>query len=246
MKKTAFYTLGCRANQAQTESLKSENQEIVKFTEFADEYIINTCTVTHDAERKSRQAIRRAIRQNPNAKITITGCFAKLEKGKLKKLFPKASIIDPVSLAPRISHITPRVRANLMIQDGCEHFCTYCIVPYARGKIQSKSLDQIEIEAKQLVNAGAREIILTGINLGTYQLGLDKVIEILGSIENLYRIRLSSLEPMYINKELIDKISCSPKVCKHLHIPLQSGDNKTLSTMKRKYTTDNYLDLIKK
>jgi threonylcarbamoyladenosine tRNA methylthiotransferase MtaB len=131
-----------------------------------------------------------------------------------------------------------------MIQDGCEHFCSYCIVPYARGKIKSKPLEQIVDEANQLVEAGAREIVLTGINLGTYQFDLPPAINRLSSFVSLHRIRLSSLEPMYITKELIDVVAATPKVCKHLHLPLQSGDNHILSAMHRNYSRDDYLDLI--
>jgi threonylcarbamoyladenosine tRNA methylthiotransferase MtaB len=239
MKKTTFYTLGCRANQAQTEVLRSS------LPEEGDICVINTCTVTHDSERKSRQAIRKAIRENPKAKIIVTGCYAKLETDKLKKTFPKIEIITPPSLAPSsVEGPVPRIRMNLMIQDGCEHFCSYCIVPYARGKIKSKPLDQVAAEADQLIQAGAREIILTGINLGTYQYDLSKVINLLSSIENLFRIRLSSLEPMYIDRKLIDVIAKDPKVCKYLNIPLQSGDNSILKTMGRNYTSDDYLSLI--
>jgi threonylcarbamoyladenosine tRNA methylthiotransferase MtaB len=244
MKKFAFYTLGCRANQAQTEVLKSRANQVVDFSEFADEYVINTCTVTQDADRKSRQAIRRAIRQNPKAKIIVTGCYAKLEAENLKKTFPEAEIKIFPSLVPRPPSPVPRIRMNLMIQDGCEHFCSYCIVPYARGKIKSKPLDQIVEESRQLVEAGAREIVLTGINLGTYQYDLSKVINLLSPIEKLLRIRISSLEPMYIDRKLIDTMARSPKVCKHLHIPLQSGDNSILKAMKRNYTRDDYIDLI--
>lgn len=250
MKKTAFYTLGCRANQAQTDDIKSSvvgrGSQVVDFKEFADEYIINTCTVTHDADRKSRQAIRRAIRQNPNAKIIITGCYAKLETEKIKELFPQIDIIPSPSLIFRDNPLSSvRTRMNLMIQDGCEHFCAYCIVPYARGKVQSKPLDQIEKEAQQLVEAGAREIVLTGINLATYQYDLTEVIKLLSPIENLYRIRFSSLEPMYLDRKLIDAIAKNQKVCRFLHIPLQSGDNRILKSMKRNYNRKDYIDLIK-
>jgi threonylcarbamoyladenosine tRNA methylthiotransferase MtaB len=251
MEKIAFYTLGCRANQHQTFCLECQMTnnkcQIVNFSERADIYVINTCTVTHDADRKSRQAIRRAIRQNPKAKIIVTGCYAKLEGKELKKHFPSIKLL----LEPRISfsgsNVKPRVRANLMIQDGCEHFCSYCIVPYARGKIKSKPLDQIMDEVKQLVEAGTREIVLTGINLGTYNAvdgNLSSVVNRLSSIKYLSRIRLSSLEPMYINRELIDAIAHTPKVCRHLHIPLQSGDNKILLSMNRNYSRDDYLNLI--
>ncbi|MEA3492809.1 MAG: MiaB/RimO family radical SAM methylthiotransferase [Candidatus Margulisiibacteriota bacterium] len=239
MKKTAFYTLGCRANQAQTEVLRS------LLPEEGDICVINTCMVTHDAERKSRQAIRRMIRENPTAKIIITGCLAKLKVKELKKLFPQAEIVNSPSLiTSHIPHIS-RVRMNLMIQDGCEHFCSYCIVPYTRGKVQSKPLAQVEKEAKQLVGAGAGEIILTGINLATYQYDLKEVIKRLSPIENLFRIRFSSLEPMYLDRKLIDAIAENPKVCRFLHIPLQSGDNNILKSMKRNYKREDYIDLIK-
>ncbi len=252
MKKIAFYTLGCKANQYQTEVLKSRvtdhESQVVDFHDFADEYIINTCTVTQDADRKSRQAIRRSIKQNPKAKIIVTGCYAKTNGEELKKLFPSIGLRQPdirvdgvVSISSRMK---PRIRANLMIQDGCEHFCSYCIVPYARGKIKSKPLEQIMEEAKRLVEAGARELVLTGINLGTYQFNLSAVIDRLSMIKDLYRLRLSSLEPMYLKKELIDAVAENPKVCKHLHIPLQSGDNRILSAMNRNYSRDDYLDLI--
>ena len=218
--------------------------QIVNFNETADIYIINTCTVTYDAERKSRQAIRRAIRQNPKAKIIVTGCYSKLEPDKLLKEFSQIEIIDVPSLASSIQPLGPQIRANLMIQDGCEHFCSYCIVPYARGKIKSKPLRQVIEEANQLVKAGAREIVLTGINLGTYENDLATVIRHLASIKNLLRIRLSSLEPMYIKKELIDSIAQNPKVCQHLHLPLQSGNNDILKSMNRNYSSAHYFDLV--
>ncbi|MBU1026901.1 MAG: MiaB/RimO family radical SAM methylthiotransferase [Candidatus Margulisbacteria bacterium] len=255
MKKAAFYTLGCRANQHQTFCLECQMSnppagragdkcQIVNFNETADIYIINTCTVTYDAERKSRQAIRRAIRQNPKAKIIVTGCYSKLEPDKLLKEFSQIEIIDVPSLASSIQPLGPQIRANLMIQDGCEHFCSYCIVPYARGKIKSKPLRQVIEEANQLVKAGAREIVLTGINLGTYENDLATVIRHLASIKNLLRIRLSSLEPMYIKKELIDSIAQNPKVCQHLHLPLQSGNNDILKSMNRNYSSAHYFDLV--
>lgn len=131
-----------------------------------------------------------------------------------------------------------------MIQDGCEHFCSYCIVPRARGKVKSKPPEEVAAEAERLIAAGAREIILTGINLGTYQHGLPEVLRRLSSIEGLLRLRLSSLEPMYLTKGLVDAVAETPKVCRHLHIPLQSGDNIVLKAMNRNYTRDEYLEII--
>lgn len=248
MKKIAFYTLGCRANQAQTFGLEcqmtNDKCQLVDFAEKADIYVINTCTVTIDADRKSRQAIRKALRQNPKAKIIVAGCYARLESKYLKLNFPSVELLLEPRLSVSGSDLKPRIRANLMIQDGCEHFCSYCIVPYARGKIKSKPLKQVLEEAEQLVQAGAREIILTGINLGTYQHSLSSLLAHLSSLKNLYRVRLSSLEPMYLDRELIDTVAENTKVCNHFHIPLQSGDNGILSAMNRNYTRDDYLELI--
>jgi threonylcarbamoyladenosine tRNA methylthiotransferase MtaB len=248
MKKIAFYTLGCKANQYQTEVIKSRvaghESRVVDFNTEADIYIINTCTVTDDADRKSRQAIRRALRQNPGARVIVTGCYARLNQSELNRSFPQVELPDPSSLIPQTWRKAPRIRSFLMIQDGCENFCSYCIVPYARGKIKSKPPDEVISEAKQLVKSGAREIILTGINLGTYQYDLSSVISRLSSVSRLLRIRLSSIEPMYLTKELIDAIARTPKVCRHLHIPLQSGDNDILKAMDRNYTREDYLEMV--
>ena len=245
-KKIAFHTVGCRANQYQTEQLKAklatDNFLLTTFSNFADIYVINTCSVTYDAERTSRKLIRGALRQNPQAKVYVAGCYAKLEKKELKKIFPNIEFIKPEFLSP--SHPTPQIRANLMIQDGCENFCSYCIVPYARGKIKSKPISDVIKETATLVKAGAREIVLTGINLGTYQYDLTKVLGALSKIKDLLRIRLSSIEPMYLTKELIGAVANTPKVCNYLHIPLQSGDNNILKAMNRNYSVKEYQELI--
>lgn len=249
MKKAAFYTLGCKANQYQTEVIKSNfigpMSEVVEFGHPADVYVINTCAVTEDADRKSRQAIRRALRLGK--KVIVTGCYAKLEGEKLKEAFPEITLTPfPLSHWERgiVGVRAVRVRANLMIQDGCENYCSYCVVPHARGKIKSKPADDVVEEAKRLVNAGAREIILTGINLGTYQFGLSEVICRLSAVDGILRIRLSSIEPMYLTKELIDILAETRGVCHHLHVPLQSGDNDILKAMNRNYTRDDYLETI--
>ncbi len=205
--------------------------------------------VTHDAERKSRQAIRRAIRENKSAsggqKIIVTGCMVNLKKKELQEAFPEAEFLKPPSFKSLEFKKVPRVRMNLMIQDGCENFCTYCIVPFARGKIKCKPSNQVIQEAKDLVKAGAREIILTGINLGTYgSSALCSVLHDLNSIPSLLRIRLSSIEPMYLTKELINCIADTPKVCDFLHIPLQSGDNEVLKAMNRNYTREDFIKQV--
>jgi threonylcarbamoyladenosine tRNA methylthiotransferase MtaB len=180
-----------------------------------------------------------------------------MQAAKLCKEFPNIEFLAPSSnFAFSFSRVfSPRVRSNLMIQDGCEHFCSYCIVPYARGKIKSKPLPQIIKEAIQLIKAGAREIVLTGINLGAYGSeirhhkskgkNLSSVIRHLSSLDSLNRLRLSSLEPMYLSQELIDEAISNPKVCDHFHIPLQSGDNSILRNMNRKYTNQDYLEIVK-
>ncbi len=229
-------TFGCRANQYQTAALQClmPNDECL---------IINTCMVTHDAERKSRQAIRRAIRENKGQKIIVTGCMVNLKRKELQTAFPEVELLEPSSFKSLKFKKVPRVRMNLMIQDGCENFCTYCIVPYARGKIKCKPFELVIQEAKGLVEAGAREIILTGINLGTYK-PLKKILVELSKIKKLSRIRLSSIEPMYLTKELIDCVAKTPKACDFLHIPLQSGDNEVLKAMNRNYTREDFIKQV--
>lgn len=256
MKKVAIHTLGCRANQYQTEILKSEirsldsardkdpKSELVDFDTKADIYIINTCTVTVDADRTSRRLIRKAYKQNPKARVIIAGCFAKLNTSELKQTWPNIEILaTDYRLQP--ADPSPQVRTNLMIQDGCDNFCTYCIVPYARGPISSKPVDQVLSEAKELVRAGAKEIVLTGINLGTYQNDLGSLIPKVAAIDGLLRLRLSSIEPMYLTKDLIDTMARTPKVSHHLHVPLQSGDDAILKKMNRNYTVQEYEVLAK-
>ncbi|MCX5727069.1 MAG: tRNA (N(6)-L-threonylcarbamoyladenosine(37)-C(2))-methylthiotransferase MtaB [Candidatus Saganbacteria bacterium] len=285
MTKIAFYTLGCKSNQYETDLMKekclSADLKEAPFREKADIYVINTCTVTSVADKKSRHAIRFARKQNPDALIIATGCYAEVSPKDIARISEvdmiipnkmKKNILDylkiPMTKSPGRAGQLPnsksqtKVRANLMIEDGCEHYCSYCIVPYSRGKVKSKPIDNIIKEAEELVASGAKEIVLTGINLGAYGLDarrktkydshfatakrntLPNVIKALSEIDGLYRIRLSSLEPMFITKKLIDTIADAPKVCPHLHIPLQSGDNKILKTMKRKYTAKRYTELI--
>lgn len=242
----AVYTFGCRANQYQSGALELQTPNCklqnVKFGQPADIYIINTCTVTLDAERKSRRAIRQAFKLAK--KVYVAGCFARLNRESLIKEFPFIEIIDADFLRPGIPAQPGRIRQNLMIEDGCENFCTYCIVPYARGKIRTKPKEQVLDEAKKLVGLGAREIILTGINLGEYgSPNICSLVDSLSSIPSLLRIRLSSIEPMYITDELIKRIASNPKACKHLHIPLQAGDDGILKAMGRKYIADEFMEL---
>jgi len=254
MKTIAFYTLGCRSNQYETEFLKSRTAfEVVDFKEPADIYFINTCLVTLDAERKSRQAIRRALRQNPKAKVYVTGCYSELQKEKLKELFGgKVILIDNRNkldvkelIKDRVEIKFPgKVRAALKIQDGCDNFCAYCVVPYARNSLSSKPLKEAVGEAKDMAAAGIKEIVLTGINLGLYEYDLNKIIDELSKIEGILRIRLSSIEPMYVTEKLVKTIAQNPKACDFLHIPLQTGDDALLKSMGRNYKSSDYLELV--
>ena len=383
MAKIAFYTLGCRSNQYETDrmarSASASGFEVVPYPGPADIYVINTCTVTSAAEKKSRHIIRHAKKKNPGSKVIVTGCAVeragfgieeidlivknkdklniiefigeqrqknrdkrletrdqKIEtrnqgqenrdkrleikdkkekavhanifsnlRSPISNLISSSPISDPVSSSPisdlasssPISDLRSHpVRSNLMVEDGCENFCSYCIVPYVRGKIKSKPIDEIISEVKQMVKDGVKEIVLTGINLGEFKVSNDQIpsakqnsnsefksspisdlpspisdlpspisdlpspisdlsspisdlsslIDTISKIDGLLRIRLSSIEPMYVTDELIKAAKENPKVCEHFHIPLQSGDDGILKAMNRNYTTKDFLDIAKK
>ena len=245
------YTMGCRANQYQSFALEcqisNDKCQIVRFGDEADIYIINTCTVTLDAERKSRQAIRRALRFGK--KVVVTGCLARIDGEKLQKLYPEIIITHlpplPLGEGEQKGVRAVRVRENLMIEDGCENFCSYCIVPHARGKVVRKPEKDIIEEAKRLAEASAREIVLTGINLGAWG-NLSGLLPKLCDLSGSLRVRLSSIEPQYVSDQLIETIAGHPRLCQYLHIPLQSGDDKILKAMNRKYSAEEYVDLIER
>lgn len=255
----AFHTLGCKSNQYEGNELarkaRSLGFKVTDLASKADFYIINTCTVTELADKKSLKAIRQARKNNPNAKIIVTGCLSEIRDcTKMKdidliiKNSDKQNILGYIG-GKGTEHGTPntehRVRENLMIEDGCEELCNYCIVPFARGKVKSKPIDEVLSEAEKMVCAGIKEIVLTGINLGAYGPKLSSLIKGLSMIDGLLRIRLSSIEPMYITNDLIETIARTAKVCRHLHIPLQSGSTKVLKLMGRKYSASGYKALIK-
>ncbi|MGI6224639.1 MAG: tRNA (N(6)-L-threonylcarbamoyladenosine(37)-C(2))-methylthiotransferase MtaB [Peptococcales bacterium] len=284
--KVAFYTLGCKVNQNETEALgalfKEHNYQVVDFEEIADVYIINTCTVTHLGDRKSRQFIRRAIHNNPQALIVVTGCYAQTSPGEVEKIpgvdliigtRDRARIVDLIqehkkSTTPityvhdilkakdfeelPVDRLINRTRAYLKVQEGCEQFCTYCIIPFARGPSRSRSVENTLQEAHKLVEAGFKELILTGIHLGAYGKDLDVQVdlaflckEILAKT-NIKRLRLSSIEPTEISDELITLMERDSRFCRHLHIPLQNGDDLILKKMHRPYSTDDYRKIIAK
>ena len=263
------------------EDLRKMGFDIVPFDSEADIYIVNTCTVTGKTDYQSRQLLRRAHRKNPSAAIVATGCYAQIDPDKLaslpgikmvvgteaKKEIPRMIgniakdgqkvIVSDVAFMERLSS-TPvdrfpgHTRAFLKIQDGCNSFCSYCIVPYARGRSRSLTEDAVISQIKKFSGSGYREIVLTGIHLGLYghdivpRTGLIRLlrrIEYLGSID---RLRISSIEPMEITDEIIAHIGNSKIMCRHLHIPLQSGDDGILTSMKRDYTSRQFRDVIEK
>lgn len=282
MKKVAFITLGCKVNTYETEGMKrifeKGGYEVVEPESLADVYIINTCTVTHLSDRKSRQMIRRVRRLNPRAVIAAVGCYAQVapeevsaiegvnlvvgtnHKNEILTLVQEASwntLQVDVSARKELKDyeelwaqsFSGRTRAFLKIQDGCDQFCSYCIIPFARGGIRSRSLDNILEEAMKLSENGFLEIVLTGIHLTSYGMedgknGLIDVISKLNEVEGIQRIRLGSLEPLYMNRALIGRMAEFEKLCPHFHLSLQSGCDKTLARMNRKYDTQQYREII--
>ena len=283
--KVAFHTLGCKVNQYETQAIREEFEKngfvTVEENEFADVYVINTCTVTNLADRKSRQYIRRMKRLNPDSIMVATGCYVQMSKEELidvgeidllignnlkSKIYEmtmdklKEKDINRVNVLPydelkdyedlgMVNSIEGRTRAYIKIQEGCNRFCSYCIIPYARGKVRSRQLDEIKKEAEILINKGYKEIVLTGINTALYgrdiDLNIEDAIRAVCSIDGDFRVRLSSLEPTVVTKENINSLLKYDKLCHHLHLSLQSGSNKVLKNMNRKYTREEYLDIVK-
>lgn len=260
MKTIKFYTLGCKVNQYDTQSIREkfarDGFKELENGKPAATYVINTCTVTHRADSDSLMFIRRARQENPKAKIIVTGCLVKLDKDKIKNTDKKASIINKDKLTTHnskpITCFKGHTRAFLKVQDGCDNFCSYCKVPLVRGSCKSRSLDEIVAEAGELAKNGFKEIVLTGICLGSYgkdfsgKHSLCDVIGALEKIEGILRIRLSSIEAGDVNDGLIGMMAKSRKLCRHLHIPIQSGDDEILKKMNRKYRSPDYLRLIRK
>ncbi len=279
MQTVRLITLGCKVNQYETQVIR-ENLLKAGFKESeknlpADIYVINTCTVTHKADQESLYYINRSQRLNPKAKIIVTGCLTELDKRIISRQKGIDLIVknkDKYRIAELLkgsgrnneSNITgfyKHTRAFLKIQDGCDNYCSYCKVPLVRGASRSRPLNEIVDEAEVLVKNGFKEIVLTGICLGSYgkDLGtcltgrqegrgidLVSVIDELEKIKGLLRIRLSSIEAGDVTDELINRMAKSEKICRHLHIPIQSGDDKILKAMNRKYTCQDYLGLIRK
>jgi len=252
-----FYTLGCKVNQYDTQSIRERFLEH-GFIETggaagkADVYLINTCTVTSGADQKSRGIIRRCINENHQARIIVTGCLVKNDSRQLAKIKGVSFIVSKGFFSEGISSFHSHTRAFLKIQDGCDNSCAYCKVPLVRGRSRSRPLAEIVREARRLAKNGFKEIVLTGICLGSYgrdlkpRVNLVEAISALEKIGGILRIRLSSIEAGDVSDELINKLAGSKKLCRHLHIPIQSGDDEILKKMRRRYTRSYYLKLIRK
>lgn len=286
MAKIAFYTLGCKVNQADTASMENlflrSGHQLVSFDGEADVYIINTCVVTNTGQRKSRQTIHRAIRKNPNALIVVTGCYPQTAAEEVKAIAGVDMIIGNQDRAQivqlveeRLAHrqtdtldavhkltastafeemaagdITDKTRAFLKIQEGCNQFCTYCIIPYARGPLRSRSLESIRTETQRLIRAGFKEIVLIGIHLGCYGKEnpdgptLYNAVKTVLDVPGVQRLRLGSLESVEVEPRLLTLMQEDARFCRHLHLPLQSGCDKTLQAMHRPYTTAKFKTLL--
>ncbi len=268
--KVALRTLGCKVNQVEAEQILAEllgaGYELAG-EEGADVVVVNTCTVTGEADAKARKAIRHALSSNPAAMAVVTGCLASLHPADLGALDRRIVVeqdrsrvaeqvkrLCPVSPSGEQSAARARIgagfhtRAMLKVEDGCDAFCTYCIVPFARGNPRSTPLSDLEDECGELISAGVSEIVLTGINIGRYDsegIGLPGLVHRLAAT-GVPRLRLSSIEPPDLNGELLSVLACAPNVCHHLHVPLQSGDDRILSEMGRAYTTAQYADRIER
>ena len=277
----AFYTLGCKVNQYETNAMEQQfiqnNYKIVDNTEKADIYVINTCTVTNMADRKSRQMLRRVKEINQSAVIVVCGCYAQVAKTELEQI-PEVDIILGINEKNKIVQIveeylasknniievadvskqkefldfgdvtyTEKNRAVIKVQDGCNMFCSYCLIPYARGRIRSRKIENVVSEIEKIAKQGIKEVVITGIHVASYgkdfeneNIRLINLLEEINKIEGTERIRLSSLEPTIVDEEFAQRLSKLEKICDHFHLSLQSGCDATLKRMNRKYTTARY------
>lgn len=288
MKKAALHNLGCKVNAYETEAmqelLEQNGYEIVPFQEGADIYIINTCTVTNMADRKSRQMIHRAKKMNPDAIVVAAGCYVQAQEntgeldacidiviGNNKKqnlieileayeqkrkeergAFVQQEVIDINHTKEyeelHLTKTAEHTRAYIKVQDGCNQFCTYCIIPYARGRVRSRRKAEVVEEVRTLAENGYKEVVLTGIHLSSYGVDFEEqetllsLIEAVHEVEGIERIRLGSLEPRIITEEFAETLASLPKICPHFHLSLQSGCEATLKRMNRRYSAGEYLE----
>ena len=289
--KVAFYTLGCKVNQYETQALKEKftdlNYQIVGEQDYADVYVINTCTVTNLAERKSRQYIRRMKKINPNSVVAVIGCYVQVNPQEVKAIegvdiivgtneksrlpeYVEAFMAEPTQICHvrkyedlnfyeetgTITSMESRTRAYIKVQEGCNQFCSYCIIPYARGRIRSRNKEEILYEAKKLIGQGFKELVITGINTALYgrdQLdsnqfeevnGIEVIVKQLNELSGDFRIRLGSLEPTVINASYVKRLLKYEKLCPHMHLSLQSGSDRILALMNRHYNREGYSEIV--
>lgn len=291
MEKAAFHNLGCKVNAYETEAMQElfekNGFQIVPFSEQADVYVVNTCTVTNMADRKSRQMLHRAKKTNPDALIVAAGCYVQGKEGQVDDCIDiivgnnrKKDIIEIIREYNRekeeknrrriegyydgrldinhtkeyeelrLSRTAEHTRAYIKVQDGCNQFCSYCIIPFARGRVRSRLPENVLTEVRTLAQNGYKEIVLTGIHLSSYGIDFEKegkgellaLIGMVHDVEGIERIRLGSLEPGIVTEEFAKRISSLPKICPHFHLSLQSGCNATLKRMNRRYTAEEYYE----
>lgn len=283
--KVAFQTLGCRVNsyesEAMTEKFKKEGYEVVDFNDKADVYVINTCTVTNMGDKKSRQAINKAKKSNPDSVVAVVGCYSQTSPDEVSNIEGVDVVLgtrnkgDIVYWANRamaeknqfvevndvlrnkqfeeleISEYQDRTRAFVKIQDGCNRFCTFCLIPFARGAVCSKDPKKVIEEVKTLGENGFKEVILSGIHIASYGIDLEEdyeladLLEEVEKIDGIERIRIGSIDPTYFTEDVIKRISKLKKLCPHYHLSLQSGCNDTLKRMNRRYTVEEYIEIVK-
>lgn len=286
MERVAFATLGCKVNQYETEGMmelfKNSGYKIVDFEEFADVYVINTCTVTSFGDKKSRQMIRRAKNRNNDAIIAVVGCYSQVSPESVFKIpgvdivlgtNDRRKLVDyvkdykdkrvPIKHVGNIMNVREfeelkideyrgRTRAFLKVQDGCNMFCSYCLIPYARGPIRSRDPEMVMDEVVKLADAGFKEIILAGIHVASFGkdlhsgINLVDIIEKIQGVDGIERIRIGSVEPRFFSDGVISRLKNVPKLCRHFHLSLQSGCNETLKRMNRHYTAEQYKDIVEK
>lgn len=279
-----FIPFGCKVNQYETNAMaagfKNRGYEVVEYEEYADVYVVNTCTVTNMSDRKSRQILRRAKEINPNAILCAVGCYAQIAKEELAKIeeidlilgnndkkyifekveqimVSKNKILQVSNMLDEREYIewenaayTDKARAEIKVQDGCDRYCTYCIIPYARGPVRSRNMDEIYKEIEKISQTGIKEIVITGIHISSYGKDLKSgvtlidLLEKINEVEGIERIRLGSLEPLIITEEFVTRLSKLKKICNHFHLSLQSGCDSVLERMNRRYTTSQFREIV--
>ena len=285
--KVAFLTLGCKVNQYETNGMiqkfKEAGFDICNFDEKADIYVVNTCTVTNMSDRKSRQMLRQAKKNNKDALVIACGCYVQVAKDEVEKIpeidlcigtNEKVNIIkiveDYLKTKNKLAKIedvfspsseygdfgsityTEKTRAVIKVQDGCDRFCSYCIIPYARGKVRSRKPESVLEEINKIAKTGIKEVVITGIHVASYgkdfkeNYKLIDLLEDINKIDGIERIRLGSIEPLLINDEFINRLSKLKKICHHFHLSLQSGCTETLKRMNRRYTISEFEGIVKK